>query len=171
MTISNTITLLTAAAAASLLSSCALWFVPESSSRGHIFDEAVRGRTQLDGQHGVEMLEVVIRNHFPPGTSADDVIGHIMAAGGICKSPEEPGEASGGREMTICTYSDSHYYATAPMGMGEVYYRLAENDWTVVIFHADDAVQRYDIENQAVMHILSREDYYVGLRRQRDEEN
>lgn len=152
-----------------LLAGCALWFVPESRSRGNIFDDAVRGLSLLSERHSRERLDLVIHQRFPPGTPLADLIGHIESAGGVCSMQErvriKPGVGS-----TICTFANSNYFATALMGMGEPYYRLAEHTWTVIVVHAGGAVQSYEIENEVVLHVLSRDDYFDGLNRQRAEE-
>lgn len=151
------------------LSACALWFVPESRSRGHVFDDAARGMDQVNGEGARWRLDRLIHQRFPPGTPIGEVIGHIENAGGVCSTPDRAGSKPG-YEATICTYAHTNYYATAVMGMGRPFYRMAENEWTVFIVHADGVVQRYVVEGEAAMTHLSREDYLEGLDRQREEE-
>lgn len=151
------------------LSACAIWFVPESRSRGHIFDDAVRGIVQLDERDARRRLDFVIHERFPPGTPLADVTGHIEGAGGACTSPDRTGTKPG-RESTICTYESDNYFAWAFMGMGDPSYVLAENRWTVFIVHSDGSVRRYVVESEAVLTHLSRDDYLEGLDRQRADE-
>ncbi len=144
---------------------CALWFVPESRSRGHIFDEAVRGVTQLDGHEGGQFVDRVIRQTFPLGTPLINVIGHIEDAGGIChettRSEVKPGHAA-----TTCNYESTNYFAQAYMGMGEPTYVRAENEWMISIRHFDGVTTGYLVESRATFDYPNREDYLDGIDRQ-----
>ena len=151
------------------LPACALWFVPESRSRGHIFDDASRGIAQLDAQEIRQWLDLIIHERFPPGTSLTDLVGHIEGVGGACRSPDRAGTKPG-QESTICTYESDNYFARAFMGLGEPSYILAENKWTIFIVHSGGAVRRYVVESEAVLKHLGRDEYHEGLDRQRAEE-
>lgn len=151
------------------LSACAIWFVPESRNRGHIFDEASRGITQLDALEIRQSLDLIIHERFPAGTSLADVVGHIEGLGGACRSPDRIATKPG-QESTICTYESDNYFARAFMGMGEPSYILAENQWTIFIVHSSGAVQRYVVQSEAVLNHLSRDEYLEGLERQREQE-
>lgn len=158
-----------AIAAVLSLSACAIWFVPESRSRGHIFDEASRGIAQLDEQEIRQWLDLLIHERFPPGTPLADVTGYIEGVGGACSSPDRT-RTKPGRESTICIYESDNYFARAFMGMGEPSYILAENKWTVFVVHSGGAVLRYVVQSEADLNHLSRDDYLEGLDRQRAEE-
>ena len=151
------------------LTACALWFVPESRSRGHIFDEAVRGFSQMDGEDGRRQLDRVIHQTFPPGTPLIDVIGHIEDAGGVCMRPVMS-EVKPDHGTTVCSYGSTHYFARAIMGIGQPTYLRAQNRWTVSIRHSDGMITGYFVENQATVSHLDRENYMDGLDRQRSEE-
>lgn len=158
-----------ALAAVLALPACAIWFVPESRSRGHIFDDAVRGIVQLDERDARRRLDLVIHQRFPPGTPLADVTEHIEGVGGACTGPDRIGTKPG-QESTVCTYESDNYFARAFMGMGEPSYLLAENRWTVFIVHSDGSVRRYVVESEAVLTHLSRNDYLERLDRQRADE-
>lgn len=160
---------LTAITSILALTACATWFVPESQSRGHIFDDASRGIRQLDALEIRQWLDLIIHERFPPGTPLADVIGHIEGVGGACRRPDRVGTKPG-QESTICTYESDNYFARAFMGMGEPTYVLAENKWTIFIGHSGGAVQRYVVQSEAVLNYLGRDDYLEGLDRQRAEE-
>lgn len=51
-----------------LTTACAIWFVPESRDRGHIFDDASRGAPQGGVDDGQRRLDIAIRREFPSGT-------------------------------------------------------------------------------------------------------
>lgn len=152
-----------------IVSGCALWFVPESQSRGHIFDDASRTDNQNDEKYVQRELARLIHERFPPGTSLDDVTGHIQSISGACTSPDRNGTKPG-QESTTCTYESENYFAWAFMGMGEPSYVLAEHDWTVFIVHSGGTVEQYVIQSEIVRNGLSRDDYLEGLAHQRAEE-
>lgn len=148
---------------------CALWFVPESRGRGHIFDEATREGIQGRTQGELGNLDRVIHQTFPLGTPVVDVVEHIKGAGGVCIGPTG-GEVTPGQGATTCTYGSTNYFARAYMGMGEPTFLRAQNEWTVLIHHSDGVTTEYVVENKADFEFLSREDYMEGVDRQGEQE-
>lgn len=153
-----------------LVASCAVWFVPESSSRGHVFDDAVRGVTQFDEEYARRRVDELLRRRFPVGTALDEVVGHIEDAGGICSRPERLATYAE-VESTICAYASDTYFAWAYMGMGRPTYQLAKNEWTVLVGHSNGVIQEYVVKGGLDLIYLNREEYMEGLDQQRAEEN
>ena len=149
-----------------LSTACATWFVPESRSRGHIFDEAIRGHIQFSEDDGQRNLNRIIRRDFPSGTPVADLIQHINRAGGICSAPIGP-LAEADIRTTVCTYEDVNYFAFAYMNLGEPSFREGHNTFRVSIFHADGLIGSYDIIGQTLVTFLSREEYMERIARQR----
>lgn len=115
-----------------IFAACATWFVPQSRSRGHIFDESSRGAPQGGVNDGQRRLDIAIRREFPSGTPLVDLIRHIENAGGDCadalQSVVEPNE-----QVTVCGYESITYFAFAFMGLGEPSLHQGDNTWTVTI--------------------------------------
>ena len=148
-----------------LTTACAIWFVPQSRSRGHIFDEATRegvqGRTMGDKGN----LDRVIHQRFPLGSPVGDVVEHIEGAGGDCLEPTG-GEVVPDQKTTACTYESTNYYARAYWGMGEPTFLHAENDWTILIQHSSGVTTGYVVDNDASIKFLSRKEYMEGIEHQ-----
>lgn len=152
-----------------LSTACAIWFVPESRSRGHIFDESSRGHVQFGHGDGVRRLSILINRQFPPGTLLSDLLRHIEDAGGSC-SEKASSMADTAPRLTICTYENTNYFAFAYMGMGEPTLKLSRNNWTVFISHTDGVIDGHRLDGLTTTGNISREDYMEGLDRQRAEE-
>lgn len=153
-----------------LTTACAIWFVPESRDRGHIFDDASRGAPQGGDNDGERRLDIAIRREFPPGTPLVELIRHIEDAGGTCadalQSVEQPN-----RQMTVCDYESITYFAFAFMGLGEPSLHQGDNTWTVTIFRSNGLIDGYEVKGLTLTTQLSREEYLERLARQREEEN
>ncbi len=152
-----------------LTTACAVWFVPESRDRGHIFDDASRGAPQGGVNDGQRRLDIAIRREFPPGTHLADLIRHIEDAGGICtgalQSVDNPS-----RQMTVCRYESITYFAFAFMSLGEPSLHQGDNTWTLAIFHSNGLIDRYDVRGLTHTTQLSKEEYLERLARQMEEE-
>ena len=148
---------------------CAVWFVPESRSRGHIFDEAIRGHVQFSEDDGQRNLDRIIRREFPPGTPLAELIRHIDRAGGTCSAPIGR-VAEADLETTVCRYEGTNYYAFAFMSLGEPSFHEGRNTFRVSIFHADGLIDSYDVSGRTLVTYLSREEYMERIARQRAED-
>ena len=155
-----------AISAALALSACATWFVPESRSRGDIFDAASRDVIPLDEMDVRRRLDALLLQAGPPGSAVADVEQHIVGAGGDC-APSNQGWAKPGFERTVCAYRRDIYFAKELVFLDDPAYWLTRNVWTVNIAHADGVVGWYVLEGQAMTERLDREDYLEKLGRQR----
>lgn len=148
---------------------CAVWFVPESRSRGHIFDEASRGTIQFGADDGQRRLDIIIKRDFPPGTPLANLIRHVEEAGGTCSGAiKNFGDPD--LKMTVCRYESFTYFAFAFMGLGEPSLHEGDNTWTVAIFHSDGLIDGYDVRGRTLLTNISREEYMERLARQRADE-
>lgn len=152
-----------------LFAACATLFVPQSRSRGHIFDESSRGNPQVDSEDGVRRLSFQINNRFPLGSPLIDLLRHVEGAGGSCFD-EPRGVVGIAPRSTTCTYENTNYFAHAYMGLGEPTLQFSRNSWTVVISHTDGAIDGYQLDGFSAISYISPEDYAEGLERQRAEE-
>lgn len=152
-----------------LTTACAYWFVPESRSRGHIFDEASRGAAQFGTDDGQRRLDIIIRREFPPETPVAELIQHIEGAGGDC-SPKADDAVDPGLARILCTYDSVTYFPFAFFGMGEPSFHEGLNSWAVFISHSGGMIKGYEIDGITTMRQISREDYMEGVSRQRAEE-
>ena len=148
---------------------CAYWFVPQSQSRGHIFDEASRGGPQGGINDGQLRLEIVIDREFPPGTPVPELIDHIETAGGTC-SPAIFSETDPSVGSTACTYESISYFPFAFMALGEPSFHEGHNRWIVGIAHTDGIIDGYRIRGTTITNYLNREEYMERLALQRQQE-
>lgn len=152
-----------------LSTACAVWFVPQSRSRGHLFDEVSRGAPQFGPGVVQQVLDFRLRRDFPPGTPLSELMPHIEGADVTCSGAIED-RADPGRKITVCRYESLAYQAFAFMGMGEPLLFVADNRVTLAIFHSVGLIDDYDIMESTTFTDLEREEYRERLARQREEE-